>query len=102
MVKEWTRETALEPYKLKDHSLSEFVMAASYGAVEVLAGQCKIRNVAHPNLFKHRSFPALNALSANVERSPRTQGLASGACNSVEEHPTGTTKGLSDAKSDTP
>ena len=50
-------KTAMEPYELTDPSLPEFFMAASHGAVEILAEQWKIRNVAHANLLTNRSFP---------------------------------------------
>ena len=46
-------KTALALYELKDSFLAEFFMAAS---VEALAEQWKVRNVAHANLLKHRSF----------------------------------------------
>ena len=44
MVKEW--KAGLEPYDLNDSLLSEVYMAAAHGAVEVLAEQWKIRNIA--------------------------------------------------------
>ena len=54
MVKEW--KAALEPYELNDSLLSEVYMAAAHGAVEVLAEQWKIRNIAYANLL---AFPRL-------------------------------------------
>ena len=44
MVKEWTE--ALDPYGPQDNSLSYIFMAASHGAVEALAEQWRIRNLA--------------------------------------------------------
>ena len=44
MVKEWTE--ALAPYGLHDNSLSYNFMVASHGAVEALAEQWRIRNLA--------------------------------------------------------
>ena len=55
MVKEW--KAALEPYELNDSLLSEVYIAAAHGAVEVLAEQWKIRDIAYANLLKNRSFP---------------------------------------------
>ena len=54
MIKKW--KTAFAPYELKDSFLTEFFMAASHGAVEALAEQLTLRNVAHANILKHRFF----------------------------------------------
>ena len=102
MVKEW--KAALEPYDLNDSLCSQIFMAAAHGAVEVLAEQYKIRNVAYANLLKSPSFPVLSAQSANIDRSQvqlgSTHGLAYSTRNFVEEHTTGIAYSPNDAKSD--
>ena len=73
MVEEW--KAALEPYELNNSLLSEVYMAAAHGAVEVLAEQWKIRNIAYANLLKNRSLPVSTIQAATMVRSLSTRGL---------------------------
>ena len=73
-VKEW--KTALVPY---DSFLTDFFMAASHVAVEALAEQWKISDVAHANVLKHHSFPVLNAPSVNADMPLRDKVFRSGS-----------------------
>ena len=61
-----------------------------------MAERWKIYIVAHANLLQHRSFPVLNAPSMNDDMPLRDKVLASGADDSVGEHTTDITNGLSD------
>ena len=85
--------------------ISLWPRAAAHGAVQVLAEQWKLRNVAHANLLrvKIRFFRVLSAQSANTDKSQvqvgSTQGSASNTWNSVDERTTGTANSLNNAKS---
>ena len=73
MAKEW--KAALEPYELNDFLLSEVYMAAAHDAVEVLAEQWKLRNIAYANLLKNRSFPVSTTQTATMVSSLPARGL---------------------------
>ena len=83
MVKE--RKAALEPYELNDSLLSEVYMAAAHGAVEVLAEQWKILNIAYANLLKNRSFPVSTIQAATVGGSLPARGHPQGLAATVRK-----------------
>ena len=76
IVEEW--KEALEPYELNDSLLSEVYMAAAHGAVEVLAEQWKIRNIAYANLLKNRSFPDATTQTATAVSFQSARGSPHG------------------------
>ena len=83
MVKEW--KAALEPYELTDSLLSEVYMAAAHGAVEVLAEQWKIRNIAYANLLKNRSLPVSTIQAATMVSSLSARGHPQGLADVVRK-----------------
>ena len=76
MVKEW--KAALEPYELNDSLLSEVYMAAAHGAVEVLAEQWKIRNIAYAKFLNNRSFPVSTTQTSTIASFQSAMGPPQG------------------------
>ena len=79
-------------------------MAAAHGAVEVLAEQWTIRNIAYANLLKNRSFPGSTTQTATMvsfqSARPPPQSLADGVRKSSGKPTRGTASVPSDVHTD--
>ena len=79
-------------------------MAAAHGAVEVLAEQWKIRNIAYANLLKNWSFPVSTTQTATMvsfqSAGGPPQSLADGVRKSSGKPTRGTASVPSDVQTD--
>ena len=75
-------------------------MAAAHGAVEVLAEQWKIRNIAYANLLKNRSFPVSTIQAATVASSLSARGHPQGLAAAVRKSSGKFTRGTASVPSD--
>ena len=84
----------LEPYELNDSLLLEVHIATEHGAVEVLAEQWKIRNIAYANLPKSRYFPILTTQTTSTASSQLAVGPPQGTADNARKSGRKPTRGL--------